>query len=116
MKKRSIFWGIIFGFVMLFTLTGCGSKNAISYDTFVSKAQANNLTIYDVMKQCDDYNLFKNATVARGTNDWQVEFFVLIDESEAINMFNINKTKFENYKGSVSSESSISVGNHSSIL
>ena len=110
--KKTILTIILCG-IMVLGLTGCGKKTVISNSDFTIKAQENNYTVVDVTSQYSSYDVIEKATVAKSSDGWQVEFYTLKDKSEASKMFNTNKTKFEGYKGSTSTESSSSMSNYS---
>lgn len=112
MKKKITLFSIICLFV-LFSLTGCKNKTAISTEDFKSKAEKLGYTTIDITSQYASYGNIKEATVAT-SNNYQVEFYVLTDEEKAKTMFSTNKTNFENYKGKSSTETSSSIGNYSS--
>jgi uncharacterized lipoprotein YehR (DUF1307 family) len=98
--------------LLMFALTGCGSKTAIANDEFISKVESYSLTTTDVTSQYSSYDYVKSATVAQSSSGWQIEFYILADKNSATSMFNTNQSTFESYKGSVSSESSVSIGNY----
>lgn len=112
MKKRKIVFTLIC-FLMIFILTGCGGKRAISTKDFKSKAKSNNYVTYNVIDQFSSYAFIKEATVAKSKDGFTVEFYVLDDDLNATNMFNTNKKIFESYKSNSSSESSLAVNNYS---
>ena len=112
MKKRNLFIGIIC-LLMLFTLTGCGKKNVISTETFKSITESKGYTVNDVTNQYTSFEFVKEATIAVSKEGYQVEFYVLEDEANATKMFNTNKSMFESYKGSISTETSSSLNNYS---
>ena len=113
MKNKSILFGVVC-FLMLFALTGCGSKTAITTSDFKSKTENLGYTNIDVTSQYSSYDYIQEATVAQSSDGYQVEFYVLDDKGNATSMFNTNKSTFESYKGNSSSESSSSMGNYSS--
>lgn len=96
---------------VLFTLTGCGSKEAIVMGTFTQKMEAEGFTIVDATDQfeTDDVN---SVTLAM-KEEYQIEFYEITSESLAIGSFQQNKSTFESYKGNSSAESSVSMGNYS---
>lgn len=100
--------------VLLFIITGCGNKTAITTTDFKSKMSNKGYANTDVISQYTDYVYIKEATVAQSTEGWQIEFYVLNDETNAQGMFNENKITFEGLKGNSSTESSTSLGNYSS--
>ena len=65
------------------------------------------------MNQYSSYGNFENALVARNSDGWQVEFYVLDSENSATSMFNTNRNTFEKSKGNVATESSSRIGNYS---
>ena len=99
---------------MLFVLTGCGNKNVITTNDFISKTEKLGYTTTNVIEQYASYSYVKEATVAQSSEGYQVEFYTLDDEANATGMFNTNRSTFESYKGNSSSESSSSMGNYSS--
>ncbi len=114
MKKKGIVLKMFFVTAIVLFLTGCGNKTVITNDDFIAKAQSNNYTITDVTEEYSSFGNVKSGTVAQSSNDWQVEFYVLTDESNATSMFNTNKDAFESYKSNSSAESSVSMGNYTS--
>ncbi len=112
MKKRNIILGIVC-FLMIFALTGCLSKTAITTSEFKTKAENLGYTTTDIISQYASYGYIKEATVAQ-SEGYQVEFYVLDDASNATSMFNTNKEDFESYMGNSSSESTVNIGNYSS--
>lgn len=113
MKKRNIIFGVIC-FLMLFVLTGCGNKKAITAGDFKTKTEQLNYTTTNITSRYASYNYIKEAIIAQNSAGYQVEFYVLDNVGNATSMFNTNKTTFESYKGSVSTESSTNIGNYSS--
>ncbi len=113
MKKKNIFFGVVC-FLMLFALTGCGNKNAITTSDFKSKTENLSYVTTDVTSQYASYGYIQEATIAQSSDGYQVEFYVLDDAGNATSMFNTNKATFESYKGNSSTESSSSMGNYSS--
>ena len=112
MKKKIISISLIC-MLLLLSLTGCTKKTAITTENFKSIAQSHNYSITNAKSQYSAYNYITEATIAGINNQWQVEFFVLESEADAKSMFETNKTIFQNSKGSVSTEKSTNLGNHS---
>lgn len=111
MNKNKVLLGIVC-LLVLFTLTGCFNKTAITKYGFVTKAESNDYEIFDVSEQYASYDFVETATIAKKSNDWQVEFYELDDDESAIGMFNENKTIFEQQKESVNNESTTSANNY----
>lgn len=112
MKKRNIILTVLIG-ILLFTLTGCSKKTVITDADFQRILKESGYTLYDATSQFSSYGIVESASVAQSTSGYQVEFYVLKSESDAISMFNTNKSTFESYKGNSSSESSTSMSNYS---
>ena len=112
MKKKNVLLGVIC-FLMLFALTGCGKKTAITTSTFKSKTESLGYTTADVTSQYASYGYVQEATIAQSSDGYQVEFYVLNDAANATSMFNTNKATFESYKGNSSAESSSNMDNYS---
>ena len=112
MKKRNIFLSILV-VLLLFTLTGCGKKNVATGEDFKSLFEEKGYTIYDVTSQFSSLGVIESATIAQSNNGYQVEFYVLKDQGEAVAMFNTNSATFETYKGNTSSGTTSSANNYS---
>ena len=110
MKKNFRMMAILL--LVMFTLTGCGSKTALTTDEFKTVSEDNSYVITDVTNQYAMYDYVTEATVAQSSDGWQVEFYVLSDEAYASSMFDNNKNIFEGYKGSSSVEGSTTMGNY----
>ncbi len=111
MKKKIL--GIVVGLLLMFVLTGCGSKTAITLEEFSSVAKEEGYSISDAMDQFVGIDYMKSATVAITEDNYQVEFYELDDDTHATAFFNNNKLRFEGLKGNASLESSIDMGNYS---
>lgn len=110
MKKGKKFISFLF---IIFLLTGCSKKTAINVNEFKSLSEKNNYIVYDISNQYTQYSHIESAMVARSSLNYQVEFYVLINDEYASSMFDSNKSIFENSKGSSSTYSSTSIGNYS---
>ena len=92
-------------------LCSCGSKTALTKDTFISNATSYGLETSDAGVSADGLVSGTVAYKAEGNNAaWQAEFYVLNSEDRAKEMFENNKANFESGSGS---QSSASVGNYS---
>ena len=110
--KKKYFLGLIFT-VVLFVLTGCSEKPSINSSDFKSISENSGYTVYDITSQYSEYSYIESALVAKSSWDYQVEFYLLTDDSYAVSMFNNNKSTFESYKGSSSVDSSVDLANYS---
>lgn len=109
MKKKIILFSMFF--IVLMILTGCGSKKAITTKEFINITENNGYVIVDAKDQFD-YDYIKEATIAK-EDDYQLEFYVLDNISNANGMFEHNKSIFESYKDGISAETSTNIGNYS---
>ena len=112
MKKKTIIFSIICIFILT-AFSGCTKQNAITNSKFEEKAKEKGFTVGDATAQYESYDYIKTATVAQSPDGWQVEFYVLDEDANAVSMFNTNKQIFETYKGNASVEKSKSVSNYS---
>lgn len=100
-------------FVVLFTLTGCGNKTAITSDDFKSKMESSGYTVQEATNQMSDYDYIKQVyTAISSDSTYQIEFYELSDNDYASSFFNNNKKTFEDSKSSGSTETSVSVDNN----
>ena len=100
-------------FCMIFCLTACGGKKAITTSEFTSICEGENLIVQDVTDQYAEFDYIKEGTAAVD-DSYQIEFYVLEDEDSAKGMFASNKKEFEAMKNNTASEKSIST-NHSDV-
>lgn len=116
MKKRvSVILTAVLVVAMMFTLSGCGDKTALTVEGFTQQAQDQGCTVSDATAQFASEAVIESATIAKHADGWQVEFYVLTDEAAAVNMFDYNKSTFEESKGSsASAEASTNMGNNAS--
>ena len=107
-KGKILFFSMVF--VLIF-LTGCVNKKAVTTNEFINVVKSNGYEVKDVKDQFN-YDYIKEATLAIN-DDYQIEFYVLDNASNAKKMFESNKQIFESYKSGVSTEASSNVGNNS---
>ena len=88
---------------MTFLLTGCGTKTVKTTDDFVALAEDSNLSTKNVKEgQYSSDNTITSGYIAYN-NNWQIEFYVLDNESTASSNFDTNVKIFEDSKGNSSS-------------
>ena len=92
MKKKTIIFSIICIFILT-AFSGCTKQNAITNSKFEEKAKEKGFTVGDATAQYESYDYIKTATVAQSPDGWQVEFYVLDEDANAVSMFNTNKSK-----------------------
>lgn len=113
MRKVKCFMMGVLCFVVLFTLTGCGNKTSITSDDFKNKMESNGYTVQDATNQMASYDYIKKVYIAISNDStYQIEFYELSDSDYATSFFNNNKSIFEDSKSSVSTETSVNLGNH----
>ena len=96
----------------VFMLGGCFSKKAITTEEFKSQADKSGYKVVDAKDQYQEYDNITEATIAYNEEGFQVEFYVLTSEQDALNMFTTNKTSFENAKAGNNVETSSSMKNY----
>lgn len=109
-KTKTILLALLLVAVMA-VMTGCGDKTPLTLDEFKTSAEEYGCEIKDITDQYASFDFVETATLAVMDN-WQVEFYELASEEDAVRTFNTNKNDFENLKGSASTESSVAIGNH----
>ena len=93
-------------------LASCGSpKTAISMKTFDTKAEQAGFTIVDAADQFEE-DAVESVHVAMG-DGYQIEFYIVSTEQQAIMAYSQNKANFEAAKGSSSSNSEVNLSNYS---
>lgn len=106
MKKIAI-WSLL---VISLLVVGCGAtKTPISKDVFGEKMSSLGMTIVDATDQFKVGDV-ESVSIAEG-DGYQIEFYVVPSEDQAISAFKENQTRFELLKGSLSTSASKSIGN-----
>ena len=82
----------------LFIITGCGNKKTVDVETFTKIAKDQGYKVVDVSEQYSSYSYIKSGTAAKASEKWHIEFYILEDKVGAINMYNVNKDKFNEQK------------------
>ena len=117
MKKGLIIIGII-----VVVLVGIGlitfnalnkEKTPISASTFNTTMESKGYVMTNTTSQFAQYpNYMSESYVAQKTG-YQIEFYELTSEENAISMYNTNKTKFESQKTNASASATASMNNYS---
>lgn len=106
--KRIIKGVLLFAFIIL--LTGCFSKKALSSEDFKTKMEEKGFTVQDATHQLSSYSYINKVYLAISSNStYQIEFYDLATEDDAINFFNNNKSLFEKSKSNDSGDASSNV-------
>lgn len=95
-------------------LCACSNnKNSIDEDEFKSIMRDNNYYVVNVKEQFIDYDYIKEAYIAKDSNNnFQIEFYILEDEANALAFYNYNKDIFEAQKTNISLYTNVDIGNN----
>lgn len=114
MKKLKVLMLGVLCFTILFTVTGCGNKTAISSDDFKSRMEQKGFSVQEATSQFSEHDYVEKVYIALSDDSkYQIEFYELSDADKASSFFNNNKELFEDSKSSSSSETSVNLGNNS---
>jgi len=109
MKFKKLNAGILI--LMILLCTSCAtSKTPVTSEAFKEIMEDEGYDIYEITDQYEE-GQFDSAQIAM-KDDYKVEFYVLPTDDAAISMYNINKSDFENLKGSNSANKYVEVGNY----
>lgn len=112
-RIRKLLICIIFSFILIL-LSGCFiKKNVISSDQFASIMQEHKFSITDATDQYSNFAYVSSVQVAT-SKDFQIEFYILDSEENAMKMYTRNKSNFEKEKTSSALTTDSSVNNYSS--
>ena len=116
-KLKNLVTGLLC-LVVLFTLSGCLNinlnKTSITASDFKTKMEEKGYTIKDATSQFSDYSYVKQVYLAIDSSmTYQIEFYELETNDDAVSFYNRNKQDFENKKGTGSVETTVDFGNHS---
>lgn len=111
---------VIITFVIIIAIVGVifinlnKEKASITALDFYITMSQKGYVVQDASGQFLEYDYVKQAYIA-GNNDYtyQIEFYELIDDSNAISFYNNNKSIFESSKGNTSAETSVGLKNYS---
>ncbi len=116
MKKALIIIGIIVvvlvGIVFVSFNTLNKEKMPISADTFNTTMESKGYVMTDTTSQFAQYGNYMSKSYAAQKSGYQIEFYELSSEENAISMYSTNKTKFESQKSSVSASATASMNNY----
>ena len=112
MKTKSLL-AILIGVLLIVALTGCFSKQALTSDEFSSKMQGLGFSIVDASAQYSQFDHINKVLLAVDpTTSFQIEFYDINSDSNALGVYNTNFSTMENSRGSSSSYSTVSMGNY----
>ena len=104
----------VVGGVVLFTAFKSinKEKTSITADDFNTIMESNGYTMAETTNLFAEYGNFMTKSYAAQKNDYQIEFYQLSSEEDAISMYNTNKEKFELQKADASATTSVSINNY----
>jgi len=108
MKKIRLFCIIFVCGLISVILVSCGKKTALTPNKFKTTLEGKGYTVTDTLVE----NTEKVFIAINSTNKYQIKFYKVGTESQAISAFNTNKSDFESQKGSISSEVSVELNNY----
>jgi len=97
--------------ILALVFTGCGNKTALTADGFKSTMESKGFTVKDATGQFGK-GIVDKVYIALNKN-YQIEFYSVPSEEQAINAFNQNKANFEKLKSSANVNTDVSLGNSS---
>ena len=116
MKKALIIIGIIavviVGIVLVVFSFLNKEKTPITADTFNTTMESKGYVMTDTTSQFSQYGSLMTKSYAAQKSGYQIEFYELSNEENAISMYNTNKTKFESQKTNASTSSTVSMNNY----
>ena len=109
MKKIKIVVLLIFALL----LTACGnSKKALTSIEFKNIMENENFSIIDAIDQFNGFTEMKEAYIALEENkNYQIEFYVMDSDDNAVKLYEYNKESFEASKGSMSAYTNFDLKN-----
>ena len=112
MKPKKILLGIIC-ILSLFLLTGCVKKTSLTTKQFKKVAEEHNLKTTDILNQYEEYNnIIKDATLAIKDDEWQIEFYIITNATEAKEMFKNNVNQLESLAKSTTMKTKVNMLNY----
>lgn len=90
------FLSIFIMMVIVFILSACGNKKALSKSEISNKLSHNGFIITDVTNQIEDSNI--SYVSSANNNKFQLEYYVFVDENMAKKAYESNKESFEENK------------------
>lgn len=116
MKKALIIIGIIVlilvGIVLVVFNTLNKEKTPISASTFNTIMESKGYGMTDTTSQFAQYSNYMSESYVAQKTGYQIEFYELTSEENAISMYNTNKTKFESQKSNASASATASMNNY----
>lgn len=114
MKRSKKILLTVICFLSMILSTGCLNKTALTAQDFKNTLEQHNYELIDITEEMknkiDGYNYVRQAYIAKN-NNYQIEFYEIVDEDYAKAFFDKNKRIFEQSKGISSIEMSNTLTN-----
>ena len=94
---------------LVFSITGCKAKKAITAEEFKSKMTQEGYQIADISEKYAGKGA--KAVLIAMKDGYQIEFYVTENKDYAVGSYNLNKEKIEKTKGNSMVETQKSIGN-----
>lgn len=85
-KKKALI--ILCAAAVLFFISGCGNKTAITADDFKSKMEEKGFTVTDMTSQSNTEKLSSALLAQSEDNSYQIQFLVLDSEDTSVSTYN----------------------------
>lgn len=112
MRIKKYFISIL-AITLLFTLTGCFSKEKINSKKFIDISKKEKLTIYEVTTQFKSYDNVKKVYAASNLRGWGITFFEFKNSDSAENIFNKKVEEFKKNKSKNDEDDKSGIRNYS---
>ena len=106
MKKIILF---LISMALVFSITGCKAKKAVTAEEFKSKMTQEGYQIADISEKYAGKGA--KAVLIAMKDGYQIEFYVTENKDYAVGSYNLNKEKIEKTKGNSMVETQKSIGN-----
>ena len=106
MKKIILF---LISMALVFSITGCKAKKAVTAEEFKSKMTQEGYQIVDISEKYAGKGA--KAVLIAMKDGYQIEFYVTENKDYAVGSYNLNKEKIEKTKGNSMVETQKSIGN-----
>ncbi len=110
---KKLFLGV-FLFMAVISVTGCGTKKAITADTFKTKMETKKYVVQDASSQFESNEQIKKVFLAlNSASSYQIEFYEIDTVDNAVEFYTNNKLIFQQSKSSGNIETNVDLKNNS---
>ena len=93
-------------------IVSASNKPSLTPEDFASAMEELGYTIYDTTEEVNDESVEKGLLAGNSDESYYIEYYDMISDQDAIDLFYGIKTTMEAEKGSVSSETNVGIGNN----